>query len=398
MASDWYLGACQVNLAENGNFVMDNFRFWDIPLYQENILPNYQKCLVGNEAGLFVLYDFDEGTGNTVNDLAPYGGLTNGTTTSPEWVTGLSCIPPSYNLTYAGNGNTGGSAPSDILSPYIEDEVVTIIGPGTLAKTGYAFTAWNTLANGSGTAYSIGDTFSMPAHAVQLYAQWQLEHYSVTYSGNGNTAGSVLSDTNSYTYGSAVIALGQGTLDRDCKIFNGWNTAANGSGDTYDAGSTFNMPPNNITLYAKWQGAYESGQIVGTAGFSNARSGTNCIAFLNETPYVLFGEGAVNGKASVMKYNGNNWGVRGIPSIFCRSGRRFLYGISGFNSLYFIQGLWIWKQGLCNEIRWHELGVHWKSGIFSSNSKLFITCGDQWDSLYGIQGLWQLTIWIGYEI
>jgi uncharacterized repeat protein (TIGR02543 family) len=34
--------------------------------------------------------------------------------------------------------------------------------------------------------------------------------------------------------------------------FDGWNTAANGSGDDYVETDTFNMPAANVILYAQW--------------------------------------------------------------------------------------------------------------------------------------------------
>ncbi len=56
-------------------------------------------------------------------------------------------------------------------------------------KTGYTFAGWNTQANGLGTAYSPGDTFTMGAANITLYAQWTANQYSVTYDGNTNTGG-----------------------------------------------------------------------------------------------------------------------------------------------------------------------------------------------------------------
>jgi uncharacterized repeat protein (TIGR02543 family) len=42
-----------------------------------------------------------------------------------------------------------------------------------MAYTGYAFTGWNTLANGTGTAYADGASYPFSANAT-LYAQWAL--------------------------------------------------------------------------------------------------------------------------------------------------------------------------------------------------------------------------------
>jgi uncharacterized repeat protein (TIGR02543 family) len=76
---------------------------------------------------------------------------------------------------------------------------------------------------------------------------------SVTYNGNGNTGGAPPTDPNTYSSGQTVTVLGNtGGLTKTGYVFSGWNTAANGSGTTYQPGGTFNMPSNNIVLYAVW--------------------------------------------------------------------------------------------------------------------------------------------------
>jgi uncharacterized repeat protein (TIGR02543 family) len=74
-------------------------------------------------------------------------------------------------VSYNGNSNTGGSAPIDTSSPYIVCSTVTVLGEGTLTRTDYTFANWNTAANGSGTSYSEGNTFTINANTI-LYAQW----------------------------------------------------------------------------------------------------------------------------------------------------------------------------------------------------------------------------------
>lgn len=77
--------------------------------------------------------------------------------------------------------------------------------------------------------------------------------YTVTYNGNTNTGGSVPTDASSpYACGSTVTVKGNtGSLAKSGYTFNGWNTAANGSGTAYAADATFTISANT-TLYAQW--------------------------------------------------------------------------------------------------------------------------------------------------
>jgi uncharacterized repeat protein (TIGR02543 family) len=76
--------------------------------------------------------------------------------------------------------------------------------------------------------------------------------YTVTYNGNTNTSGVVSTDANHYEQGALVMVLAPGSLVKTGYTFNVWNTAANGSGISQAAGSTFIMGPANVTLYAQW--------------------------------------------------------------------------------------------------------------------------------------------------
>jgi uncharacterized repeat protein (TIGR02543 family) len=77
---------------------------------------------------------------------------------------------PTYTVTY--NANTGtGAVPTD-ANLYQQGALVTVLGQGSLLKAGYAFTGWNTLANGTGTDRAAGSTFAMGTANVILYAQW----------------------------------------------------------------------------------------------------------------------------------------------------------------------------------------------------------------------------------
>ena len=72
-----------------------------------------------------------------------------------------------YTVTYDANGGTG--TQTDPNSPYNYNSTVTVLGTGTIVRTGYTFSHWNTAGDNSGTNYSPADTFSITAN-VTLYA------------------------------------------------------------------------------------------------------------------------------------------------------------------------------------------------------------------------------------
>ena len=75
-----------------------------------------------------------------------------------------------YTITYAGNGNTSGIAPVDTNS-YESGASGVIQYQGSLLKTGYTFSDWDTVALGGGTSYAPSEDISVTADVV-VYAQW----------------------------------------------------------------------------------------------------------------------------------------------------------------------------------------------------------------------------------
>jgi streptogramin lyase len=79
---------------------------------------------------------------------------------------------PKYTVTYDGNGQTTGTVPVD-GNKYKDGEAVTVLdNSGGLAKTNDSLIGWNTAADGSGTTYKPGQTFTMGTSDVTLYATW----------------------------------------------------------------------------------------------------------------------------------------------------------------------------------------------------------------------------------
>jgi len=162
------------------------------------------------------------------------------------------------SVTYIGNGNTGGTAPTDANNPYFYGGTVTALAnTGGLVRTGFTFAGWNTNPSGTGTNYAAGSgTFSILANTL-LFARWIPITYSVTYDGNTNTGGTAPVDGSSpYNIGATVTVLGNtGGMVKTGLVFAGWNTQADGLGTDRPPASTFTINANT-TLYAKWLPSY----------------------------------------------------------------------------------------------------------------------------------------------
>jgi uncharacterized repeat protein (TIGR02543 family) len=158
-----------------------------------------------------------------------------------------------FTISYDGNTNTGGSAPGS-QSSYVGGSALTLqSNTGNLTKTGYLLSGWNTAANGSGTAYAIGQTNVAMNAGVTLYAQWLGATYVVLYTANGSTSGTTPS-SQTYTYGSAGITLrlNSGTLAKTGYTFAGWNTSPDGLGTSYGVGATSVTFSQDTVLFAQW--------------------------------------------------------------------------------------------------------------------------------------------------
>lgn len=153
---------------------------------------------------------------------------------------------PTYTITFSGNAQTSGSIPSAVTS---SDANVNLPGnTGVLNKTNFTFNGWNTQADGLGTHYDVGASFSLSANTT-LYAEWLGNIYTLTYNSNGATSGSIPSPSSGR--GAVTTSTNSGSLAKTGFTFNGWNTAGDGTGTSIAAGASY-TPTANTTLFAKW--------------------------------------------------------------------------------------------------------------------------------------------------
>jgi uncharacterized repeat protein (TIGR02543 family) len=225
--------------------------------YSNTVNSNADGTLIGGQTGAsYTPPTTTEGTfyyyvvvTNTITDNGD-GGVKIATLASNA---ATITVYETFTVTYDDNDSTDGAVPVDSNS-YTSGATVTVLGnTGSLVKDGHNFNGWNTVADGSGgTPYAAGATFSITENTT-LYAQWTPVTFTVTYDDNDSTDGAVPVDSNSYTSGQTVTVLGNtGSLEKTGYNFAGWNTLANGSGDDYMAGETFDIT-ENTTLFAKWE-------------------------------------------------------------------------------------------------------------------------------------------------
>ncbi len=157
--------------------------------------------------------------------------------------------PEISTITYDANTASSGTAPEDQSKIYDQD-LTLATNTGNLTKDGYTFGGWNTAANGSGTTYVAGASYSSEGE-ITLYAKWDSITYSISYDANTATSGSVPDDQSKVYDQDLTLATNTGNLVKNGYFFAGWNTAANGSGTTYEAGASYSLN-TPLVLYANW--------------------------------------------------------------------------------------------------------------------------------------------------
>ena len=151
-------------------------------------------------------------------------------------------VPNTYAVTYNANGGSGSTAAQ--TKTY---GVALTLRQNAFTRAGHTFSKWNTKADGSGTSYAAGGSYTANA-AVTLYAIWTADTYPVTYNGNGAESGATASQTKIW---GKTLALSECGFVRKGYAFTGWNTAPDGTGTAYAPGASYTANAA-VTLYAQW--------------------------------------------------------------------------------------------------------------------------------------------------
>lgn len=158
-----------------------------------------------------------------------HGGLVKITGTAAS-----NSVAIPYTVTFHANDGT-----SSTLTQ--EAGTSTALDSNAFVRSGYAFAGWDTIALGGGTDYADEATYAFDAN-LDLYAQWDLETYNLTFDSQGGTA--VAATT--FDVETSVASPSDPTLDG--YTFTGWATSSSGTPVTFP----YSPAAGDRTLYAQW--------------------------------------------------------------------------------------------------------------------------------------------------
>lgn len=127
------------------------------------------------------------------------------------------------------------------VGTYAADQTGLVVN-GLTEGTDYYFNVIAKDAVGRKSAYRM----------LKVTTKWP-QIYSLTYDGNGHTAGNVPVSSGLFARGDETVVAGNtGQLGKDGYTFVRWNTEADGSGIDYPAGGKLTFGTQDVTMYAKW--------------------------------------------------------------------------------------------------------------------------------------------------
>ena len=168
--------------------------------------------------------------------------------------------PWKHTVTYNANAGNDASVKGIPASQSKTANVDIKLSSSVPTRNGYTFLGWNTQANGNGTAYAAGATYThdQDGGTVTLYAQWTPWKHVLHYNKNVPTSSTSQTVSNmpvdqTKTFGQ-LMTISNLVPTRKGYTFAGWYTQSNGTGTKYDPGSNYAADQNGgtVNLYAKW--------------------------------------------------------------------------------------------------------------------------------------------------
>lgn len=238
--------------------------------------------------------------------------ITAGMTVYAKWTAG------SNTVVFDANGGSG-----TMSNQTITTATATALTSNAFTRSNYTFAGWTTAANGTGTAYTNGQSVTITA-GMTLYAKWTGDSKSITYAAGGGT-GSAPSSPTSVEYGSTFSAPAN-TYTRPGYSFAGWSDGSS----TYAAAATYPSAGTvtaGITLTATWTAISCTVSTSSAGGYTTLTFSTvgSCIwntpSGVSKTSVLVVGGGGGGGGSATSRTGGSG----GAGGVFTNS----TVGISG---------------------------------------------------------------------
>ena len=190
-------------------------------------------------------------------------------TPTADTVFGAQWTAKTYSVTFNANGGTGAPASQTKIHGTTLTLSSTAPTRATVGSTQYTFAGWNTAANGTGTSYAAGASYTSNA-ALSLFAQWTETtlNWTVTWNANGGTGGADTTRARGLAHTAPLVT-------RTNFNFSSWRHPQ--SGDLlYSVGSqgTF-TPTGNLTFWAQWTAVQPTPTVSTIKASTTGRSGSS---------------------------------------------------------------------------------------------------------------------------
>jgi len=164
--------------------------------------------------------------------------------------------PSSQKVSFDWNQGDGSTVPSGLpaVMDVLSDQDATL--PAGPSRVGYDFVEWNTQADGGGSGYAAAAQYNVGTAASTLYAQWTPKQYDVIWyesdgtpkdsGAPGRAPGSIIYNPGTEGFFDTNLVLPSSYNSEFPGDVSSLNTAQDGSGLTFEAGST--LPINEDTI------------------------------------------------------------------------------------------------------------------------------------------------------
>lgn len=203
--------------------------------YKDTLASNMlKKNTFTNDGYKFVSWNTNaDGTGTTYSDKALVKSDTN-ITLYAQW----EKVEEKITITYCYDENCSIKNEYE----YNKGEKVNIENP-TKDMEKYNFISWNTMVDGTGETYNVGDGIILENDVI-LYAQWEKIKVKITYCLEDSCTNK---NEKEYEIGK-TIKIENCTIEMAGYYFDSWNTKIDGTGQKYNVGDEITIE-NNLVLY-----------------------------------------------------------------------------------------------------------------------------------------------------